>query len=273
MSVSQCSWNDVADGWDRWREAIEQGDSRVTDTLLSVSRPLTGARVLELAGGNGELAVRLATEVGPSGALLATDEAEGMVQLLTTRLAGRENVEVRRIDACDIALDDHTYDAVVCRMGLMLVADPALALSEVRRVLKPGGRLTAAVWGEPSANPWMTSVGMAAIMQGLVAGGPPTEPGGPFSLADSAIVAELLEQTGFGDVRVAEVDGVRRYRSSDEHVDMVRSLAPPLGAALAAAPEKLPALRETVKQLTSAYATPDGGLELPLRALVFSATA
>jgi hypothetical protein len=53
---------------------------------------------------------------------------------------------------------------------------------------------------------------------------------------------------------------------------MVRSLAPPLSAALSAAPDKLPAVRETVRQLTSAYVTQDGALELPLQALVCTAT-
>jgi SAM-dependent methyltransferase len=273
MSVEQCTWSDVADGWDEWRDAIEQGDSAVTHALLSLAGPLRGARVLELAGGNGELAVRLAAEVGSSGSLLASDEAAGMVRLLTTRLAGLANAEVRRIDACDIPLPDDTYDTVVCRMGLMLVSDPARAAAEIRRVLRPGGRLVAAVWADPAANPWMASVGMAAMMQGLTAGGSPTEPGGPFSLADPGALHALLEETFFDNVRVDEAVGVRRYRSSDEHVDMVRALAPPLNAALSTAPEKLPALRETVRQLTSTYATVDGALELPLKALVCSATA
>jgi SAM-dependent methyltransferase len=274
MSVTQCTWSDVAEGWDRWRDQIESGDSGVTAALLAALAPLDGARVLELAAGTGELAVRIATAGGADGSVLATDEAEGMVELLTTRLSQLENVEVGRVDACAVALDDDTYDAVVCRMGLMLVSDPALAATEMRRVLRPGGRLAVAVWADPAANPWLASVGMAAMMHGLAVGGAPHDPGGPFSLADPDAVRGLLEGAGFTDVRIDAVDGVRHYDSPEEHLDMSRALAPPLNAALAAAPpDTLAALRGTVRQLTSAYTTEEGGLDLPLRALVASATA
>jgi SAM-dependent methyltransferase len=274
MSVSECTWSDVAPGWDRWRDRIEQGDSGITAALLAALAPLSGAWVLELAAGTGEVAARIAAEVGPKGSVLASDEADGMVKLLTARLAALENVEVDRIDACATGLADDAYDAVVCRMGLMLVADPAQAAAEIRRVLRASGRLAAAVWADPAANPWLTSVGMAAMMQGLVAGGPPTGPGGPFSLADPAALRALLEDAGFADVRVDVVDGARHYDNPEELLDMSRSLAPPLGAALdAAAPEALEAMRGTLRQLTSAYVTENGGLDLPLKALVATATA
>jgi SAM-dependent methyltransferase len=274
MSLSQCTWSDVAQDWDRWRDRIEEGDSGITAALLDAAAPLAGSRVLELAAGTGEVAARIADAVGPDGSVVASDEAEGMVALLTGRLAGLDNVEVRRIDARRIASPDDAYDAVVCRMGLMLVADPTEAATEARRVLRPVGRLAAAVWADPSVNPWLASVGMAAMMHGLVAGGPPTGPGGPFSLADPEAVRALLEDAGFTDVRVDAVDGVRHYDGVEEHLDMGGSLAPPLSAALAAAaPETVTAVRETLRQLTSAYLTDDGGLDLPLRALVASATA
>jgi ubiquinone/menaquinone biosynthesis C-methylase UbiE len=274
MSVAHCSWSDVSDGWDRWRDVIEQGDSVVTDALLAAIAPPAGLRVLELAAGTGELAARLAGGVGAGGSVLASDEADGMVRLLSARLTGMENVAVGRIDACAIPLDDDSYDAVVCRMGLMLVADPALAVAEIRRVLRPGGRVAAAVWGDPAANPWLATVGMAAMMQGLTAGAPPTGQAGPFSLADPEALHALFADAGFTQIAVDVVDGARRYASTDEHVDMSSSLAPALRAAVMTAPaEKMTAMRETVRQLTSAYLRADGGLELPLRALVVSATA
>lgn len=272
MSIPQCSWSDVAPGWDRWRDQIENGDVGITDALLAAVGPLDGARVLEVAAGNGELAGRISAAVGPEGSILATDEAAGMVDLLNARLASLANVEVGRVDACAMALDDDTFDAVVCRMGLMLVSDPALAATEMRRVLRPGGRLAVAVWADPAANPWLASVGMSAMMHGLAVGGPPHGPGGPFSLADPDDLRRLLEAAGFTDVRIDAVDGVRHYDSAEEHLDMSRALAPPLNAALAAAgPESLAAVRATLRQLTSAYVTEDGGLDLPLRALVATA--
>jgi len=273
MSVSQCTWSDVADGWDRWRDRIEDGDGVITEALLAAAGPLPGARVLELAAGTGEVAARLAAEVGASGSVLASDEAEGMVKLLTARLSGLANVTVDRLDLCAIALDDHSVDAAVCRMGLMLVADAASAAGEVRRVLRPGGRFAVAVWADPASNPWLTATGMAAVMQGLLPGPPSNAHGGPFSLADPEALRTLLEHAGFADVAVVGVEGSRRYAAAEEIVDMSTSLAPPLHAALAAAPpEETSALTDTVRQLTSSYVV-DGRLELPLKAWVASGTA
>lgn len=273
MSVAQCSWSDVAAGWDRWRDVIEDGDRDLTEAMLTLAGDVFGREVLELAGGAGELAARLAERVGPDGRLVASDEAEGMVGLLSRRLAGLPSVEVARVDACAIPSADATYDVVVCRMGLMLVADPAAAAGEMRRVLRPGGRLVAAVWAEPAANPWLASVGMAAMMQGLVAGGPRTGPGGPFSLGDRDGLHRLVASAGFGDVRVEPCSGVRHYSSTEQLVEMGTSLAPPLHAALAGStPAQRAALHETVRQLTSAYAG-DDGLDLPTKAWIVSAVA
>jgi ubiquinone/menaquinone biosynthesis C-methylase UbiE len=86
--------------------------------------------------------------------------------------------------ARQIDLPDASMDIVVFRMGLMLVTEPKRVLEECHRVLRSGGMLGVAVWAAPQHNPWLTSVGMAAMMHGLVSGGPPTGPGGPFSLAD-----------------------------------------------------------------------------------------
>jgi ubiquinone/menaquinone biosynthesis C-methylase UbiE len=274
QQLQQCSWSDVAPGWDRWRHDIERGDTAVTERLLAAAGDLRGRAVLELASGNGELAARLADEVGPDGSVLASDEAEGMVDLLVTRLRGLPQVEVARIDGGDIPAADASYDVVVCRMGLMLMPDPDRALAEVRRVLRPGGRLVAAVWGDPAGNPWLASVGMAAMMQGVVAGGPPTGPGSPFSLANPDDLRGRLAAAGFRDAEVDVVDSVRSYADARLHFDMVSVLAPPLAVALtAASEEKVAAVRAGVEALTAPYRTADGGIELPMQALLVGATA
>jgi ubiquinone/menaquinone biosynthesis C-methylase UbiE len=274
VAQQQCTWSDVAPGWDRWRETIERGDAAITERLLAAAGDLRGRSVLELAAGNGELAARLAGEVAPGGSVVASDEAEGMVALLATRLAGLSGVAVARIDAADIPAADASYDVVVCRMGLMLVADPDRALAEARRVLRPGGRLVVATWSDPAANPWLASVGMAAMMQGLGPAGPPTGPGSPFSLADPDDLRARLAAAGFDDPVVEVVDSTRSYADAREHFDMVSVLAPPLAVALASAPpEKVAAVRAGVEALTASYRTADGGIDLPLRALVASATA
>ncbi len=261
-------WSSVAPDWDRLRVPIETTKSELTRRFLGTLGPLGGLRVLELGAGTGELAARLAAAVEPGGSLLASDVAEGMVKLLTTRLGGLPAVDVALIDACDIALTDASVDVVVCRMGLMLMSEPDRALAEIRRVLRPGGRFGFAVWGSPQDNPWLTAVGMAAMMRGLVQGGPPTGPGGPFSLADPVDLERRLTTAGFADVRIDIVDSTRAFADQDEHFDMVSVLAPNLADALGnATAEDLAAVRSTAADLTRQYLTADG-LHLPLRALV-----
>jgi SAM-dependent methyltransferase len=260
-------WSTVAANWDRHREGVETMKTELTEHLLAELGDLTGARVLELGSGTGELAARLAEAVGPTGHVLARDVAPGMVELERGRLQDLPNAEVARLDAGAIDQPADSFDAVVFRMGLMLVPDPALALEEIRRVLRRDGRLAVAVWGPPQDNPWLTALGMSAVLHGVVPG-PPLGPGTPFSLADPAELEKLVRNAGFGEVTVTSVKSVRRFSGADEHFEMVSVLAPPLAAALgSASAETFAAVRRTFEGLVAQYATEDGALELPVHAL------
>lgn len=265
MSVD---WSAAAPAWDLRRADVEVMKADLTGRLLEGLAPLAGRRVLELGAGTGELAAQLAEAVGRQGSVLASDVAPGMVQLLEKRLAPLPNVEVATIDAARIELPAESVDAAVFRMGLMLLTDPGEALAEMRRVVRPGGRIAVAVWGGPFENPWMTTVGMAAMMHGLVQGGPPVGPGGPFSLADPEDLEKRVRGAGFPDVTVTRVESARVFRDNDEHVATVLALAPHLSAALASAtPEQLAGVRAQVTALTEQYRV-DGGLRIPTTSLL-----
>ena len=107
-----------------------------------------------------------------------------MVEVARRRGAelGLENVDYRVIDAEQIELQADSVDGVLCQSGYMLMADPAAALSETRRVLRPGGRLALSVWGAPEQNPWASIGGRLLVERGHL---PPPEPGAPgvFSMA------------------------------------------------------------------------------------------
>ena len=261
-------WTDVAAAWDEHRRHVEAMKAKVTDALTAGLAIQPGEQVLELGAGTGDLALRLGTLVGPTGGVVASDIAPGMVDMLRRTLAGRANVTVAQLDARRIDLADAGADVVVFRMGLMLVTAPAEVLAECHRVLRPGGRLGVAVWAGPQHNPWLTCVGMAAMMHGLVSGGPPTGPGGPFSLADPDELTAMIRASGFGDVNVEAVATEARFADADQHFDTVISLASPLAAALAAAPEATRlAVRTTAAQLVEPHRTGEG-LRVPGRALV-----
>ncbi len=267
--AAEADWSAVARGWARLADRIEGVHDDVTGPMLEGAGPLAGRRVLELGAGPGTLASHLAEAVGPDGTLVASDLAEGMVEVLRERVPG--TVDVQRIDAAAIPLPDASVDAVLFRMGLMLVPEPELALAEIHRVLRPGGRLALAVWGDMGHNPWLTSVGMSAAMTGLV-DGPPVGPGGPFSLGDPADLEQRVRDAGFDPVTVTVADAVRRYDTAEEHLEMVCALAPPLALAIGSATQEQQAtLRRTVAEITAQYR--DGeALILPSRALVCVAT-
>jgi SAM-dependent methyltransferase len=273
MSAS-FDWSAVAPAWDAHRRRTQGSTSPVADALVTALALRPGDRVLELAAGTGDLAHRLAEQVGPDGTVLATDAAAGMVSLAAATLADLPQASTALVDAAATGLEAEAFDAVVCSMGLMFVPQPEQALRECRRVLAPGGRLAAAVWAGPQHNPWVVSVGMAAMMGGLVAGGPPTAPGELFSLADPDTLRSLALDAGLRDVTVEEVPVPFDFASADEHFTVVSSLAGPLAALLAAAtPEQLTAVRATAAELVAPHRDADGALHLTGLALVLTARA
>lgn len=264
-------WSAVAPEWDRHRDFVERMKADLTPRLIDGLDLRPGNRVLELGAGTGEVAARLATAVAPNGSVVASDLAPGMVALLKARLGGVAGVEIAEIDATDIALPAASVDAVAFRMGLMLVPEPARAIAEIGRVLRPGGRVAAAVWAGPQHNPWLTTLGMAAMMHGVVAGGPPIGPGTPFSLADPAELAGLFTGAGFADVAVETVDSTAAYPDVDAYVATAGALAPPLAAALrAASADDLAKVRRSAADALERFRGPDG-IRMPTQSLVVTA--
>jgi ubiquinone/menaquinone biosynthesis C-methylase UbiE len=118
------------------------------DLLLEKAAIMPGERVIETACGTGLLTFRVAVRLGATGRLLATDLSEKMVAALGDR-AARDGVrlDARRMDAESLDVPDASFDVALCALGLMYCPDPAAAMREMHRVLVPGGRAAAAVWG------------------------------------------------------------------------------------------------------------------------------
>jgi SAM-dependent methyltransferase len=209
--------------------------------------------------------------VGPAGRVLVSDLAPGMVEVAARRNAGFDNVSVGVLDASAIDQPPASFDVVLCRMGLMFTPEPEVAFAEIHRILVPGGRLAALTWGGLEHNPWMTCVGMAAMMAGLVTTNPPVGPGGIFSLGDPERLAALARAAGLVDVTVEEHPVAFRAENIDEHVARVIALAGPIAVTFQAVPaDQLAAVRRSAAQLAAQYITADG-VEIPGRALLVSA--
>lgn len=272
--TTSLDWNSVAAAWDQHRSHAGTHTAPVSDALLTAAAPHPGNAVLELACGTGDLARQLAARVGADGQVLATDYAPAMVSLAAASLAGCPQASTAVVDAAATGLAAESFDAVICAMGLMFLPDPTAALRDWRRVLVPGGRLAAAVWAGPSDNLWVASLGMSAAMNGLAVGGPPTGPGGLFSLSDPQVLAKAATDAGFTEVSIAQTPLSFRYASPDEHFDIVSSLAGPLATLLASAKhEQRDAVRATCAEVLSGQVAADGSLRLAGLALILSARA
>ena len=176
----------------------------------------------------------------------------------------------RDLDLAEIDEPDASFDAVLCREGLMLVPDPARAAGEIRRVLRPGGRVVLAVWGPRAHNPWLNVVFETVSAQ---LGEPTPPPGvpGPFSLDDSDRLAGILAAAGLADVTVENVRVPYRAASAEEWWTRTGVLAGPLAQRLAALPDPAArGLRDRAAEAIGAYATADG-LEIPGVSLLASA--
>jgi ubiquinone/menaquinone biosynthesis C-methylase UbiE len=130
-------------------------------SLLRAAQLSPGERVLDVATGTGLVAEAIADAVGPTGHVTAVDVSRSMLARAGQRLDGRPNVLIEEGDAQAQRFDDDEFDAVVCSLALMLFTDPSRGASEIRRVLRVGGR--AAVSVETAAQRSLTTRINAAI--------------------------------------------------------------------------------------------------------------
>ena len=268
-------WDRVASDWERHRDRAFEGLRTASEWLIDHLDVQQGQTVLELAAGPGETGFLIAERLGDSGRLISTDVAPSMVEVARRGAVERRlgNVVCRVVDAQQIGLPDESVDGVICRMGLMLVPDPEMALSEMRRVLRPGGRLAYAVMGRPDANPWM-AVSMGALMRhGRSPAGPdPFALGGVFGLSSPQRNEALLREAGFAEVVSEELSGVMRFDSPDDYWDVQSSLAGPVRAAVTSMnTDEVVAVQATVEEMLVPFRSGDG-FDLPTMLVVSAAS-
>jgi SAM-dependent methyltransferase len=248
-------WSRAATGWGTHREQMQAAFRPVSGWLVDAIEPQPGHRVLELAAGPGDTGFLAAELIAPGGTLVTSDAVEEMLALARARAheLGIQNVEFQIIDAEWIDLPTASLDGVLARWGYMLLADPAAALRETRRVLRPGGRVALAAWTDPDENPW-TAVAMAEARR--IAGGEPPDLDAPnmFAFRDPGTIRGLLEDTGFTDIVVAQVDLVFRYPDLDTWWDTVLDISTTLGDAVTAlTPAQRDDLRDAIDARLAKY--------------------
>jgi SAM-dependent methyltransferase len=269
-------WEAAAPGWARDREAFQRDAVDVSRWMLDAAQLQPGHTVLELAAGPADTGLMAAELVAPGGKAIITDNADAMIEAAKERAeeVGATNVEIRPMEAEWIDLPTASVDAVLCRWGYMLLADPEAALRETRRVLRPGGRVALAAWAGPEHNPWVAVMAKVMVERGLMEPEPPDMPG-PLALGRRpGQIEELLDAAGFDDIVVEPLDLAFHAPSLDEWWDhAVRTSGRFSRVVAGLSPAEHYALRDAVDAAYDPYVAADGSVELPARALVAAASA
>ncbi|MGI8573057.1 MAG: class I SAM-dependent methyltransferase [Solirubrobacteraceae bacterium] len=268
-------WEQAAGGWGRRAQRVREMGMPVSAWMIEHLALGPGQRLLELAAGPGDTGFMAAELIEPGGQLICSDAAEEMLAVARERARelGVTNVEFKRLELEWIDLSAADVDRVLCRWGVMLVVDPSAALREIRRVLRPGGRVALAVWDAAERNPWITLTARAVVELGHAPPPDPTAPG-PFALSDEGVLEGMLADAGFTDVRVDAVDLMREYEDVAHYIAEQLDLSRVFVDAHAKLPtEEWDSVTARVAELAESHMSADGRLQLAGRSLVAIADA
>lgn len=212
-------WERRAAAWERRADEIGAFSDVYGQAAIDALAPQPGERLLDLGCGPGSTTIELGWRVAPDGQVVGADISAAMIAAAERR-SDRSGVSNVRFMVADVQNDSlgESFDAAFSRFGVMFFPDPVAAFTNIGRALRPGGRIGWAVWGPLFDNPWMfvpTMAGAPVLGAELTLPGP-GEPG-PFSLSDTDRLRDLLDQSGFVDVSIDEVEGARTI--TDQHAD------------------------------------------------------
>jgi len=220
-----------ADWWSAGQAARQQIYGAATEMMLDLAGVQAGSRVLDVAAGTGESTLMAARRVGPVGYVLAADVSASMLNVAAeaARKEDLTNVETRVMNAETLALDAESFNAVICRIALMLFPNPAKALTEMRRVVKPEGKVAVIVYSTLEKNPYHGIFYKIVRRLGSI---PPPAPGEPwmYALGNPGALEDVFRQVGFLNVSVRSAPIPRRFQSAAGAVaNMKKATAGDLG--------------------------------------------
>ncbi len=209
------SWQseEAAAQWARQAQQRQHILGEATRLMLEAVALRPGDHVLDIAAGAGDQSLLAAREVEPGGTVLATDISAEMLKeaARAAEQQGLTSITTRVMNAEQLELPDQAFDAVICRLGLMLVVHQQEALREILRVLKPGRKLAALVWSTAERNPGF-SIPLSILATYITS---PAFTSGPFSLAGTGVFEQALREAGFHAVSIRALPVQLRFPSVD----------------------------------------------------------
>jgi len=253
-------WNAAAgETWARFQDRLDRQLAPLGLAAIDALAPAAGERVVDIGCGCGHSTMQLAARVGPAGAVVGVDISRPMLGIAESRPApaGAARALFLERDAQTDDLGAGAFDAAYSRFGVMFFSDPAAAFANIRKALKPGGRLAFVCWRPLQDNPWMRAPLDAA--QHLLPPPQPFDPAapGPFAFADPDRVRTILADAGFAGATVEPFDARIGGSGLEETVQLSMKVGP-LGAAVRENPRLAGPIAEAVRAALESYVTPRG---------------
>ncbi len=267
-------WNGTAgQHWVDRQQAQDSMLAPVSAILLDRAKVVPGERIIDVGCGCGATTWAFAEKVGAAGHVLGVDISSPMLERATQYAPQGAPVEFRLADATVYPFEPARVDLIASRFGVMFFAEPAVSFANLRKSLRPGGRLTVACWREPRLNPWLMTPLQAAYkhVPKLPQLGP--EDPGPFSFAPEARVHRILSEAGFSEIATEACDlilDVAIGRGLDAAVESALQIGPASRALEGHSADVIAAATESIREALAPFAR---GQAVALPASIWIVTA
>lgn len=267
-------WNGPAG--QHWTDRQQLQDAMlapVSDLLINRAKPASGEWILDVGCGCGATSIALAEKVGPTGHVLGIDISAPMLGRARQIAPAGSPIDFVLADATVHRFEPASFDLLASRFGVMFFAEPALSFANMRRGLRPSGRLAFACWREPRENPWMMAPLQAVYQHVPKLPQPGPEDPGPFAFASEQRVHGILTEAGFTGIVMEPCHlslDIAVGRGVDAAVAAVLEIGPAARALEGQPPGVIAAATGSIREVLAPFAA---GQAVPLAASIWIVTA
>jgi SAM-dependent methyltransferase len=267
-------WNGPAG--QRWTDRQQAQDimlAPVADILIDRAKAGVGERIIDVGCGCGATTFALAQKVGPAGRVFGIDVSAPMLGRARQIAPKGLPVDFELADATVYPFEPASADLLVSRFGVMFFAAPALSFANMRRALRPSGRMAFACWREPRDNPWLMAPLQAVYKHAPRLPQPGPDDPGPFSFASEQRVVGILGEAGFAAIEMERCDlslDIATGRGLDAAVETAVEIGPAARALEGQPPDVIAAATHSIREVLSPFAS---GPQVPLAASFWMVTA
>lgn len=222
------TWNKYSAGWKKWDGFMKNLMNPVSEKLIKCLELKGDEHVLDIASGTGEPGLT-ACKTLTLGKVTSIDFSEKMVAIANenAKQRGISNYQSQVAEVSNIPFEDNLFDGIICRFGMMFFPDIRQSLHEIKRVLKPKGKLAVAVWASPEYNSFLTLLGMT-VAEKLSLPKPLPDTPGIFRFAKPGHLSGLFKDAGFVDVTESNINGEISYGSFEQYWEVSTDVAGPI---------------------------------------------